>query len=465
MHTHLLQNHDGKKGRTESLRCPVSSCHLTYESRPWFETHLNEFEHDPEENSCPLCHQGFKTWRDRENHLAAHESQEDNVKTEPDSETDSEEDLGAVQELKRGLTVQSGSLLTADYMISIAQPIVLTLDDDSKISVLGGPGSVEALAGRTIVQAKTIQHGERANDPELSNALLPCRYGKLVLDDLSLYHELDTNTCQLRFSTSSKEIGRRLAGALIQSRTSIMLVLKAEPYGVQKTEDPHEQTLVIPDGRPYIAKSVKHDSTQKLIVATDRWQMLVTSCILLNTGEVTAGPHVTSFTPHRNSRVWTRADFQKNLNVERHLRSKFHDPSTLAKCAGIFHAFQRYTCQPVTLGLLYEYYIQKSASGTKVLAYIFHNFFEDEGILKKSVVQEGLAWIKDDTSRITQELRTLESMILNESGNDVVSITGTIGRQLRVLAGMLPTAITDLNQKQVKKEIERHIERLLNVEP
>ncbi|KAF9416246.1 hypothetical protein BGZ94_010263 [Podila epigama] len=128
------------------------------------------------------------------------------------------------------------------------------------------------------------------------------RYGGLVRDQLTCYKQLDSQECQKRFSDAN-HLARLLAGSLIQSGEHVLLVLKIELYGRSKAEDPHEQPLAFPTLRDYIVASVQHDGAQKILIGTDTWLGLVTSCILLHSGDVDIGPHNKNFVPNKASIV------------------------------------------------------------------------------------------------------------------------------------------------------------------
>ncbi|KAG0045284.1 hypothetical protein BGZ83_009486 [Gryganskiella cystojenkinii] len=98
----------------------------------------------------------------------------------------------AIHTLKDQLVTRTGNLHTADFLMRIASPIVLTLDDLTKVTVLGLPGTTDQLAGRRIVEATEIHDSgmgvneQSTIDAELSQVLLAHRYGKLILPDIEL---------------------------------------------------------------------------------------------------------------------------------------------------------------------------------------------------------------------------------------------------------------------------------------
>ncbi|KAG0318091.1 hypothetical protein BGZ99_005891 [Dissophora globulifera] len=283
----------------------------------------------------------------------------------------------------------------------------------------------------------TITAGvEETVDTELWQALLAHGHGGIVSDELARYKELDEDTCQQRFADTAQTVAKRLAGSLVQSKTSVLLVLKVEIYGRTRSEDPHEQPLAFPLLRSYHVESVAHGGAKKLLIGTDSWLALVTSCIVLTSGEVIVGPHNTHCVPHRHSKVWTRDDFVKNGLVERQLRSKFHEQTTFVECSGVFHLFQRPSCLPVTLRTLYEHFIAKSASGIKVLAATFMQLHKDKA-LSRSSLEKQVGSIATETTVIVQELRfsQLKSMAVVEA-KEFTAIT----------AGVEETVDTDLSQ-------------------
>jgi hypothetical protein len=176
--------------------------------------------------------------------------------------------------------------------MNMACPIVLFMENGEKIAVLGVPKMAEHLMSKKIVQSDVLKlTGEAGRtDVELLQALTAHRYGGLVLDRLKSYEQLGIKVCQKRFS-EAPDLARLLAGCLIHSQANVVLVLKAEIYDRSRMEDPHEQPLAFLVYRDYTGASVRHNGAQKLLIGTDTWLALVTSCILLHSGDVVIGPH------------------------------------------------------------------------------------------------------------------------------------------------------------------------------
>ncbi|KAF9567466.1 hypothetical protein EC968_003229 [Mortierella alpina] len=355
--------------------------------------------------------------------------------------------METVQALKGALIFHTGSLHTAEFLLAIARPIVLTLNDSSQITVLGTPNLSERLAGRRIVNAKEIQGPTpkvdstlmKSTKGDLSHLLLAHKYGRIVMDDMDCCEELDDGTCQRRFSEAAQNIARKLAGALIQSKASVLLVLKVEIYGRTRTEDPHEQPLAFPLLGSYIVNCVSHDGAKKILIGTDSWLALITSCVQLDTGNIIVGPHNTHFIPHKHSKVWIRtSDYERNSVVERQLRSKFHESKTYMECAG-------------------------AASGIKTVSATFSQLYEEKA-LSQSRLAQLMSVMTNDQARISREIQNLYQMLTAaiKDDSDMVSVSESMSRQLRVLTEFTTSVTTTLNHTVVKESIQQRIEILLN---
>ncbi|KAF8920499.1 hypothetical protein BGZ58_004304 [Dissophora ornata] len=279
---------------------------------------------------CPIQH-----LRHRDKHLDVCEP----FQTEKSSVTiAASETVDSIGVLKGNLVGYTKNIVTAEFVMNMTCPMVLSLDDDSKVAVLGTPNMEDRLRGRRIIDITKIQSlGLEISDsipPSLSQALLAHHYGKLVSDDLGLYKSIDDKTCSRDFKSSARKISKKLAGALIHSIKNVPLILNVEVYGRTMSEDPHQQPLAYPVLESYVVRSVEHDRTTKIVIGTASWLALVTSCVQQNTGDIVIGPHNTDFTPYAQTTIYLRKDYKKNISVQRHLRSKFDKDETYMECAG-----------------------------------------------------------------------------------------------------------------------------------
>lgn len=405
---------------------------------------------------CPRCDEGFADIPTRDGHLDKCESSKTVIA--------SEATMQSVQTLRGDLTSYTSNRVTADYLVNVACPIALALDDGSMMAILGTPNMAERLRGRRIVDATMIKEsGPILRNPihlPLSQVLLTHQYGRIVLDNISLYKALDDKTCSKSFKTHYSKIAKKLAGSLLHSLTNVLLVLKVEVNGRKGSEDAHQQPLAFPVLEPYTVQLVEHDHTTKILIGTNSWLALVTSSIQLNTGTVIAGPHNTNFAPHARTSVYIRSDYRKNVVEERHLRSKFHLSETYLECAGIFHLFQHHTCLPFTVSLLYDHFLPKGPSGLKIVAAIFYKLHQERNI-SQTHLSNLLKDTTADSSRILRDVRDLQQM-LKKNDDDLVEVTVVISQQLRILCDHTVSTITNLNHTVVKNEIEKRIEAILN---
>ncbi|KAK3848262.1 MAG: hypothetical protein J3R72DRAFT_94012 [Linnemannia gamsii] len=459
--SHIIDCHDGEERRVDKLVCPADSCGAEFQSRIRYVGHLGS-KHAMSEairHLCPLCDEPFESAPELDQHLDDRHQQQEQDSTASQSDAN----IKAVQSLRSSLISHTGNINTADYLINMACPIVLSMESGERIAVLGVPEMAGHLLQKTIVHSEVSRlTGETGRtDIELSQALMVHHYGSLVLDRLKSYEQLGTTVSQRRYSEAS-DLARLLAGCLIHSQENVALVLKVELYGRSRTEDPHEQPLAFPAFGDYIVVSVKHGGAQKLLIGTHTWLALVTCCILLHSGVVVVGPHNRQFVPHKSSIVWINTnDMERNALVERQLRSKFHDDRTFLEHAGVFFLFRRPSCLPVTLRTLYEHYAGKGPSGIKSVALVFSRLFNDKRLPVEELVAQGTPV---ENTRINKELNKLQQMISNTnngSNNTTTTVSEPVSIQLRVLAELATGVITALNHSAVKVAVIERIEVLL----
>ncbi|KAI8594661.1 hypothetical protein EDD21DRAFT_421459 [Dissophora ornata] len=436
--SHVSDIHDGSVGRLQPLLCPVQACAKSYQSRQKFADHLCSHpvsDTTSETYLCPRCEKPFASVLDRDKHLDVCEP----FQTEKSSVTiAASETVDSIGVLKGNLVGYTKNIVTAEFVMNMTCPMVLSLDDDSKVAVLGTPNMEDRLRGRRIIDITKIQSlGLEISDsipPSLSQALLAHHYGKLVSDDLGLYKSIDDKTCSRDFKSSARKISKKLAGALIHSIKNVLLILNVEVYGRTMSEDPHQQPLAYPVLESYVVRSVEHDRTTKIVIGTASWLALVTSCVQQNTGDIVIGPHNTDFTPYAQTTIYLRKDYKKNISVQRHLRSKFDKDETYMELGGI-----------------------------KTLAATFYQLYQDKA-LSRTCLAKHLRDSAQGSSRISQDLHQLQQM-LSHSNSDMVTVTESISQQLRVLAEHTVGSITRLNHTVVKQAVQNRIEIILNAKP
>ncbi|CAO3566061.1 unnamed protein product [Mortierella alpina] len=452
LESHVYDCHDGQKGRKDKLRCPIEGCERDFQSRIRYEGHVGK--HTVSElppRVCPLCDQTFATAPELELHLDGHEEHQQPEDT-PATPTDASAE--SLRELKTSLIAYTGSMYTANYFMDMACPIVLSMEDGRRITVLGVPGMVEQLTG-TIARADALKlYGEADRSSiGLKQALIAHRCGGVVLDRLQSYNQLSTEAC-LKEYAEAPFVARLLAGGLIHSGYDVLLVLKVEVYGRSRTDDPHEQPLAFPATDDYTVQALMHGGAKKLLIGTNSWLALITSCIILSKGEVVVGPHNTSFSPRKDSIVWVNASaMHSNSLTERHLRSKFHADGTFAKNAGVFSRFGRPSCLPVTLRSLSDHFVKKRESGIKAVAEVFSRLYRER------LLPAVPATLPEEGTKIRSDLQRLRMTV---GDADFTAVDETISAQLRVLAESATNTIAELNRTAVTRAIEEQVDLLLS---
>ncbi|KAF9080280.1 hypothetical protein BGX27_005548, partial [Mortierella sp. AM989] len=228
----------------------------------------------------------------------------------------------------------------------------LRLEDGSKaFALLLTSGSKRLQSGSmAYVRSLKRQRPSEINDIELEVALNAHHYGSLVntedyeaADDDPLWH--------MPFRSNGATLSRRLAGLIIQSGNAVLFAIKTEIYGRLPSEDAHQQDLALPTRRSFSIVNTHHDNTNKVMIGTLGWNVLVTCCVILTNGKVVVGPDNSEFHPHEHSHIWIRKDGGQDFhnNHERQTRSKFNAESTFKSYAAVDRIFNFYKTIPVTL--------------------------------------------------------------------------------------------------------------------
>ena len=137
--SHNTDIHDGSVGRQHPLLCPELLCGKTYHSRIMFRRHFSKHsisDTTSETHLCPRCDEAFASVSDRDRHLDACEPSQNQ---ESPVAASSDEITHSVKALQENLVAHTGNVFTAEYVMRITCPVVLVLDDNSKITMLGTP--------------------------------------------------------------------------------------------------------------------------------------------------------------------------------------------------------------------------------------------------------------------------------------------------------------------------------------
>ncbi|KAF9168958.1 hypothetical protein BGX21_002323 [Mortierella sp. AD011] len=375
--------------------------------------------------------------------------------------SDPEGDEVQLQKLEEKLTTMMGYECTAKLLLDLTVPLGVKLQNGDILKVLALPGEAKKLMADPIVSVWPLKR-QTASEAELRHLIQARELRDLVDRDLSQYEYLSDDLCQRTFHKDGQEIAQKLAGALIQTETQVMLVLKVELFGRTQSEDPHSHDLALPAGGLYVVEATTYEDTRRILVGTATWSALVTSAIILTTDDVIVGPDNTTFQTNRKSVVWVRKDWSKNSVVERHLLSKYHMAITIESFAGVFFLFMGYECQPVTVKTLWSHYINKEQDGTRAIARIFYEFYRKEGLSiakVKSVLRKTKnADIGDP--HVISGMKSLIKAMGDQDRKHVIKVNPSMNECLESFAKDVQETIATLNQDCVRKEIEARIKEI-----
>ncbi|KAF8949778.1 hypothetical protein BGZ46_004945, partial [Entomortierella lignicola] len=92
----------------------------------------------------------------------------------------------------------------------------------------------------------------------LEMMLISHRYGLLI--DVKRYKAIDPRLFVKSFKTHRDEIAKQLSGSIIQTGTQLILIVKAEVYGREPSDDPHGFNQVMPSWDLKKISVVFHDN-------------------------------------------------------------------------------------------------------------------------------------------------------------------------------------------------------------
>ncbi|KAG0017662.1 hypothetical protein BGZ80_008055 [Entomortierella chlamydospora] len=208
--------------------------------------------------------------------------------------SDSEGDEVQLQNLEEKFTIIMGHESTAKLLLDLTVPFGVKFQNGKILEVLALPGEAKKLMADPIVSVWPLKR-QTASEAELRHVLWSRKFRDLVDRDLSQYEYLSDDLCQRTFRKDGQEVAQKLAGALIQTETQVMLTLKVELNGRTQSEDPHSHGLAFPTWESYVVEATTYEDTRRILIGTATWSALVTSAIILTTGHVIVGPDNTTF--------------------------------------------------------------------------------------------------------------------------------------------------------------------------
>ncbi|KAF9583024.1 hypothetical protein BGW38_010399 [Lunasporangiospora selenospora] len=482
---HLRDCHDNKEERVLPLKCIHSSCTSSFQSRQKFIKHIDKCTRGTPIPSASVT--SAASTAPSINNLIDNEDKDmdDDAGTQDENDTATETWAGVMGEeeaihdnqdnsgktfdaLREQLITTTGNINTADFLLKLTEPITINLKDGSTENVLALPGGARRLMQNTPVSVQQVKRknpkGNGILDSELRPALAAHAFGGLVSDE-SDYIPLNEDLCHRSFRKDGKDIAKRLAGALIQSGSAVLLALKVEVYGRSPSEDPHQQDLAYPISGAFVVQALFHDGATKILIGTQTWNALITSAVILTRGVVVVGPNNKEFYPCPDSKVWVLKYSCHNTTIERQTRSKFDDLITMEPYAGIFVLFHAHKFLPVTLKTLWDYIMGRKWSGIKLVAFIFYQLHHTQRLEKIDIefTLQKVESANKSTQSDTKILGDVKDLVLafEEKDKICIPVSAKVSNCLRILAGHTTNVITNLNQEVVAREIEKHIQSIL----
>ncbi|KAF9411234.1 hypothetical protein BGZ76_005372 [Entomortierella beljakovae] len=425
--------------------------------------HLAESKDEEDsKNECHICHDKFTTAIDLDAHYDTHNTTEELLDDSLDKDLT---DAGTLRQAKIELDSMTRNTATSNFIFDIMHPYIAKYESGATGLHLLTEASNKRPPSDRIIELTPVKKPRTQNrtDPRNIGVLLASnRYGELI--DLDKYEALEPSFFLLEYSLHMENIARNLAGAMIQTGSQVILVLKAEVYGRSPTEDPHFIDLVQPSIDVKKISVIRHEKTDKLIIGTLKWSALITSCIDLTTGEIEVGAHNRFTQTAADFMVWGNKEWKINLVTERQLRSKFHREETYMKSASIYFQFAHWTCVPTTIFNIYNLYDKnKTESGVKSASLLFYKIISSRSRTVKRKHLEKL--LENDSFKDGTRAKKAITELLNliPPDKDKIKLIGNFdtSNPLRLLADCLCSTIASKNKKKVKPAILTRAEKIL----
>ncbi|KAI8346091.1 hypothetical protein B0O80DRAFT_248289 [Mortierella sp. GBAus27b] len=446
---HRAACHDNST-RIHPLQC--TWCATSFESRIVLSNHLGKcsgLDDAVYPLSCPHCDESCSAVQDLRRHSQSCKAWKIDTSSEDKTMVDFEAELSNVSK-------HPG---TPQRYREFAQPVELRLENGERAFalVLGGPKRIQE-DSVAFVRPLKRHCPQDIEDMDLKSALRRHPYGRLVRPEDYKVAEGSDDLWDVPFAGNGKMIARMMSGLLIQSGDAVLLAIKVELYGRRPSEDTHCQELAMPGRSPYVAVNSLHDNSNKVMVGTPGWNILVTLAVDLTTGKIVVGPHNPNFVPHRRSHIWLRTDGgqDRHNNLERQTCSKFDSNSTFEKYASVWPQFNYYRVLPVTLTSLWYFKSEAQWSGVKTAAFVFHRLYEKQELLKSDIV-EAINKSRGPKNTPCEILKILDKLVREMDDGITAPVSPTVNELLTQLSGKIQTDISTLNNEEITQAVEQRI--------
>ncbi|KAF9290743.1 hypothetical protein BGZ68_006140 [Mortierella alpina] len=201
----------------------------------------------------------------------------------------------------------------------------------------------------TLIRSNKKQTGQVARSAlkDLGDALIKHPFGKLLKIDQ--YEPMEPNLFLSDVHSHGEDVAKSLAGSLLQSGSTIILIIRVEVFGRCTKKDVHGFKSVRPSWDLKEVKVVHHNNRRKLLIGTTCWNAIVTASINLISGDISVGVDNPTMRLLGQTRIWTRKDCALNPLLKKPLNNNVQHEGGLSLRAAMFHLFVDQMHLPLTI--------------------------------------------------------------------------------------------------------------------
>ncbi|CAO3565234.1 unnamed protein product [Mortierella alpina] len=200
----------------------------------------------------------------------------------------------------------------------------------------------------TLHRPNKKQNGQvpRSALQNLGDALSLHPFGKLLRIDQ--FEPMEPNLFLADVHSHGEDIAKTLAGSLLQSGSTVILIIRVEVYGRCRERDVHGFKSVKPTWDLKEIKFVYHNNRRKLLIGTSCWNAIVTASINLASGDITVGIDNPSMPFLGQTKLWARRDCALNPLLKRPSDNSGQQEGGFSQQAAMFYLFLDQTRLPLT---------------------------------------------------------------------------------------------------------------------
>ncbi|KAF9986272.1 hypothetical protein BGZ75_002031 [Mortierella antarctica] len=252
---------------------------------------------------------------------------------------------------------------------------------------------------------------------KLGDALTIHPFGKLLRIDQ--YVPMEPNLFLSDMHSHGEDVAKTLAGSLLQSGSTVILIIRVELYGRLTKYDVHGFKSARPTWDLKEVKFVCHNNHRKLLIGTSCWNAIVTASINLTSGDISVGIDNPSMRLLSQTRIWTRKDCALNPLLMRPLdnNGQHEHEGGLSKRAAMFYLFIDQKHLPLTVCRGFNNGCKKRKSVEEEAVALRHRVTTcgGNGQVEKMFVDGGFTTTKAFDDRLVQDsIRKTVDLLLHD---------------------------------------------------